>query len=295
MKVKALLKYLFAGLCIIAAAGCGKDGPTPPAPVQEPSECIAPPFLKEGDLVAIMSPSYSITTSELNSCINTLKSWGLNTVLTPHSLEQYPTTKSYFAGDEEHRAEDLKWALENEEVKAIVTAKGGYGAMQFLDRIPLSEYRTHPKWILGFSDVTNLLCASAVAGVMSIHGPTAQRFATSTAITLERVKDIFFGNLPEYKTSYNINNVEGSAEGMLVGGNLYTLRSLFGTDYDISNLKNTILFIEETDESISRIDEMFNTLMKQNKMDNIKGIICGYFINSQADVPFGSAQQLISS
>lgn len=294
MKANTLLKLLFLSICISAASGCGKDGPEPPAPEQKDSKCIAPAFLKEGDLVAIISPSYSISKSELSSCISTLESWGLKTVLSPHALDTYPNTKSLFAGTEEDRAADLKWALENDEVKAIVTAKGGYGAMQFLDRIPLSEYSAHPKWIMGFSDVTNLLCASAVAGVMCIHGPTAQRFATSTAVTLDRVKDIFFGNLPEYKSPYNINNIEGKAEGMLVGGNLYTLRSLFGTDYDICNLKNTILFIEETDESISRVDEMFNSLMKQHKLDNIKGIICGYFINSQADIPFNSSQQVIA-
>ncbi|MBO4263326.1 MAG: LD-carboxypeptidase [Bacteroidales bacterium] len=276
-------------LLALSSSACQQEKPAPekPAPVQ--ASCVAPPFLQEGDKIAIITPSYSINNSYIQTCCRYLQSWGYQTVYAPHVGETYPATKSYLAGSPEHRAEDLRWALENDDIKAIVSANGGYGAIQILDLVPLSLYREHPKWMLGFSDFTNLLSASAVAGVMSIHGPTAYRFSTyftGKTETEVMLRNMLRGDLPTYHLTPNINNIPGDAEGMLVGGNLYTLCALCGTPYDVMDLNGTILFLEETDESMARIDEMFQTLMKQRRLEGVRGIIFGDFVYYDSDLEF---------
>ncbi|MCQ2146649.1 MAG: LD-carboxypeptidase [Bacteroidales bacterium] len=229
-----------------------------------------------------------------------LKEWGLEPVMGKYVLgsvvrDSKGNKLSTYAGTLEQRVEDLRWALEDDSIKAILCSRGGYGAIQLLDQIPLSTYLEHPKWIAGFSDITTLLSASTVAGVMSIHGNNAVAFAEEDGgdIYSQTLRDILFGKIPSYHVEPNKNDVPGHAEGMLVGGNMITMEALFGTEYDFTQYDGIILLIEEVEESYQALDRFLNSLALHGRIPNIKGIIVGNMRHCEKDMPYEDAYELI--
>ena len=128
-------------------------------------EIIMPPFLKAGDTIAVISPSSTPNSLTVAKGCDALRAWGFVPIVGPHALDNYHN----FAGKADERASDLLWALRDSTVKAVMCSRGGDGAVQVIRRIPLSEFRRHPKWVMGFSDATALHSAVVSAGVMSIH------------------------------------------------------------------------------------------------------------------------------
>lgn len=133
-----------------------------------------PPFLQEGDKVALISPAYWIDEIVLQQATEIIKSWGLVPVIGKNTNKQ---DVEAYAGTAKDRAEDLRWALEDDDIKAIICSRGGYGAIHLLNRIPLALYNQHPKWLVGHGDITILLSALNAASIMSIHGPMALQIA----------------------------------------------------------------------------------------------------------------------
>lgn len=133
--------------------------------VEAQQRSVMPTPLKTGDTIAVISPSSVPDSATVAKGCATLRSWGYVPVVGAHALNSYHG----FAGTADERAADLLWALREPSVKAIICSRGGDGAVQVLQRIPLKEFRDHPKWIMGFSDVTALHSAEVAAGVMSIH------------------------------------------------------------------------------------------------------------------------------
>ena len=160
-------------------------------------------------------------------------------------------------------------------------SRGGDGAVQVLRRIPLSEFRRHPKWIMGFSDATALHSAEVSAGVMSIHstmcdGISAQGKRDSVNAILHR---LLLGALPRYQVPAHPLNQQGEAEGILVGGNFSVFCGLAGSDYDFLNRadEGLILFMEDTGESMTKVDRMLHQLEIRGILSKLKGIIVGHF------------------
>ena len=160
-------------------------------------------------------------------------------------------------------------------------SRGGDGAVQVLRRISLSEFRRHPKWIMGFSDATALHSAAVSAGVMSIHstmcdGISAQGRRDSVNAVLRR---LLSGELPRYQVPAHPLNQQGEAEGILVGGNLSVFCGLAGSDYDFLNRADDglILFMEDTGESMTKVDRMLHQLEIRGILSKLKGIIVGHF------------------
>ena len=236
-----------------------------------------PTPLKTGDTIAVISPSSVPDSATVAKGCATLRSWGYVPVVGAHALSSYHG----FAGTADERATDLLWALRNPSIKAIICSRGGDGAVQVLQRIPLKEFRNHPKWIMGFSDVTALHSAEVAAGVMSIHSSMCD----GIAMREERdsvnmiLRKLLQGELPTYQAPAHPLNQQGEATGILVGGNFSVFCGLAGSEYDFLNRadEGLILFIEDTDESMTKVDRMLHQLEIRGVLSKLNGIIVGHF------------------
>lgn len=232
-------------------------------------------FLHEGDTIAIISPSSATDTATINGGIRTLEKWGYHCVIGPNALNDYHG----FAGTIDERLSDLLWALRNPSVKAIMCSRGGDGAAHLLARLSLDTLRQYPKPIIGFSDITALLCAEARAGVKGIHGSMCWALKTyegndTISQTLRRMLQ---GELPTYRVAPHPLNIKGRAEGIVVGGNLSVYNDLAGSDFDPLLLDDIILFMEDTGEGMSKVDRMLHNLEIRGLLPHLRGIIVGQF------------------
>ena len=251
---------------------------------------VQPPYLKEGDKVALVSPAYWVPQEAILQAAETILSWGLQPVLGPHTNN---LNVNAYAGTADERAEDLIWALKDDTIKAIVCSRGGYGTLHLLNRIPVEYYQQHPKWIIGHGDISVLLYAVASAGVVCLHGPMAFQIAGSQEPATSLTRQILFGTLPQYKIPTNQYNKLGHAEGILVGGNLCSYCSVAGTKYQLPPDQDIILFLEEVEESLHGIDRLFYMLTLQQNFDRVKGIILGTFNSIKYDLQYGSVEQML--
>ncbi len=232
-------------------------------------------FLHEGDTIAIISPSSATDTATINGGIRTLEKWGYHCVIGPNALNDYHG----FAGTIDERLSDLLWALRNPSVKAIMCSRGGDGAAHLLARLSLDTLRQYPKPIIGFSDITALLCAEARAGVKGIHGSMCWALKTyegndTISQTLRRMLQ---GELPTYRVAPHPLNIKGRAEGIVVGGNLSVYNDLAGSDFDPLLMDGIILFMEDTGEGMSKVDRMLHNIEVRGLLSHIRGIIVGQF------------------
>ena len=232
-------------------------------------------FLHEGDTIAIISPSSATDTATINGGIRTLEKWGYHCVIGPNALNDYHG----FAGTIDERLSDLLWALRNPSVKAIMCSRGGDGAAHLLARLSLDTLRQYPKPIIGFSDITALLCAEARAGVKGIHGSMCWALKTyegndTISQTLRRMLQ---GELPTYRVAPHPQNIKGRAEGIVVGGNLSVYNDLAGSEFDPLLLDGIILFMEDTGEGMSKVDRMLHNIEVRGLLSHIRGIIVGQF------------------
>ena len=263
---KQLTRLLFSAL-LTAASLC----------VEAQQTSVMPTPLKTGDTIAVISPSSVPDSVTVAKGCAMLRSWGYVPVVGAHALSSYHG----FAGTADERATDLLWALRNPSIKAIICSRGGDGAVQVLQRIPLKEFRNHPKWIMGFSDVTALHSAEVAAGVMSIHSSMCDGIAMrgerdSVNMILRKLLQ---GELPTYQAPAHPLNQQGEATGILVGGNFSVFCGLAGSEYDFLNRadEGLILFIEDTDESMTKVDRMLHQLEIRGVLSKLNGIIVGHF------------------
>ena len=245
--------------------------------VEAQQRSVMPTPLKTGDTIAVISPSSVPDSATVAKGCATLRSWGYVPVVGAHALSSYHG----FAGTADERTADLLWALRNPSIKAIICSRGGDGAVQVLQRIPLNEFRNHPKWIMGFSDVTALHSAEVAAGVMSVHCSMCDGIAMrgerdSVNMILRKLLQ---GELPTYQAPAHPLNQQGEATGILVGGNFSVFCGLAGSEYDFLNRadEGLILFIEDTDESMTKVDRMLHQLEIRGVLSKLNGIIVGHF------------------
>lgn len=238
---------------------------------------VMPPALKMGDRIAIVSPSSSPEAKTVEEGCQMLRQWGYEPVVAPHAQAEYHG----FGGTIAQRTADLQWALADSTIKAIMCSRGGDGAVQLLPHLGLEAFRRNPKWLIGFSDITALHSASVQAGVMSIHGSmlhaiSAQGGTDTVSVTLRRMLE---GQLPTYHVDPHPFDQPGTAEGVLVGGNFSVLCGLAGSPYDCLNRadEGLILFIEDTDEAMTKVDRMLHLLEVRGVLKKLKGILVGHF------------------
>lgn len=234
---------------------------------------IRPDYLKAGDTVGIFAISGIVTKSNMSTGIQKLKDWGLNVI----EADNLYNTDGRYAGTQSERIEGFQKLINNKSIKALLAARGGYGAVQVIPFIDFSPLESNPKWLVGFSDVTATHIVLNNRGLETIHGPMVNNFAHEESV--ESLRKALFGELHNHVFETNSDCVEGTATGRLVGGNLTLIYSFGGTMYDL-NVKDAILLIEDTGEANYNIDRMLNNLKLSGKLDETKGVIVGNFTNT---------------
>ena len=239
-----------------------------------------PPYLKPGDIIGITCPAGFIIEKDIQSAISKLKEWGFH-VKVGTTVGKKDFT---FGGTDEERRIDFQQMIEDNSVKAILCARGGYGSIRIIDALELKKMSKRPKWIIGFSDITVMHSdLNRNLRVASIHSKMCNSFpddwskAEQTQIdSIESIRKCLVGEKMNYVFTPNPNNKTGLATGELIGGNLKTLESMSGTKTDIST-KGKILFVEDTEEYLYSIDRMFWNLKRTGKLSHLAGLIIGGF------------------
>jgi muramoyltetrapeptide carboxypeptidase len=246
-----------------------------------------PPFLKKGDTIAITCPAGFMAKEKVANCIKILKKEGYK-VLVGKTVGSKST--NYFSGTDPERLKEMQTYLDDKNVKAILCGRGGYGTGRIIDKLNFTTFAKHPKWIIGFSDIT-LLHSHIFTNykIATLHAPMAAAFANAAhnpANVVSLLKALR-GEKNDYTTKPNKLNRIGEAKGKLVGGNIALLANAVGTPSDI-NTKNCILFIEDIGEQLYAIDRMLYQLKRSGKLKNLAALIVGDFSDMQdTDRPFG--------
>ncbi len=207
----------------------------------------------------------------------------------PHLGANAAARHGYLAGNDAQRLADLNAALTDPTIDAVWCLRGGYGLTRILDGVAAAAWARHPKPVIGFSDITALLLALwQTTGVVTFHGPTArQSLGPFTRRHFERVlltakpagrldplrqpADLLIPRSPRIVAIRG-----GRAEGPLVGGNLSLLQCLVGTRW-FPDLDGALLFLEEVNEDLYRVDRMLSHLRLAGHLDRLAGVIIGQF------------------
>ncbi|MGB5941605.1 MAG: LD-carboxypeptidase [Leeuwenhoekiella sp.] len=248
-----------------------------------------PPLLVQGDTVGILSTARSVEKKQLYDASKFLENLGL-TVRLGSTIGLF---EHQMAGTDAQRAEDFQAMLDDPEIKAIWCAKGGYGTVRIIDQLDFSKFLQNPKWIIGYSDVTVMHNHVHNLGIATLHAQMAVGFEKVSASAKESLKKALFGeSLNHTIPTCNLNRL-GTAEGILVGGNLSILYSLCGSASAL-NTAGKILFIEDLDEYLYHIDRMMMNLKRNGMLQNLAGLIVGGMtqMNDNA-VPFGKTTEEI--
>ena len=252
-----------------------------------------PPYLKKDDTIGILCPSGFMPHEKAQTAINILQEWGYK-IKTGSTLgSQF----NYFSGTDEQRLNDLQQMMDDESIKAIFCARGGYGLGRIIDKLSFKKFKKNLKWIIGFSDVTILhFHLYANYKIASLHAPMAAAFNDDgyKNIYVQSLQRALSGLKGNYQCAQHPFNKNGSITGRLIGGNLSLVTHLTGTSSDI-NTKNKILFIEDTGEYIYNIDRMLYQLKRNGKLEKLAGLVVGGF-NEMKDttIPFGqTAEEVI--
>ena len=257
-------------------------------------KCVAPAYLKPGDKVALISPSYYCSVETAFQAADTLRSWGFVPVIGPNVGKQF---MEHYAGTVEERLADLRWALRDPDIKAIICLRGGYSTLHLVEGLSLKELAASPKWLIGYSDITTLLSMEVCAGVMSIHGVMGSNIANQDSVDVQQsctvLRNLLQGQVPRYELSARKENIPGRASGTLVGGNLATFAPLLGSQVDAIGKNDIILFVEEVDETYHNIDRLFNMLKMSGVLAHCKGIVLGGFTDCKNDVGYESVEAML--
>lgn len=247
---------------------------------------IIPPYLQKGDTIGIVCPAGFMPAEKAKTCIDVLQQWGFKVKVGKTLGNQF----HYFSGTDEERLEDLQQMMDDLDVKAILCGRGGYGLSRMIDHINFKRFIKHPKWIIGFSDIT-VLHAHIIQHykIATLHAPMAAAFndAQYKNKYVQSLKNALLGKPAEYSCKANKLNSEGECEGRLVGGNLALVAHLIGSSSSFST-KNKILFLEDVGEYVYNVDRMMIQLKRSGMFDKLAGCIIGCFTDMKdTTTPFG--------
>ncbi|MBV8255817.1 MAG: LD-carboxypeptidase [Chitinophaga sp.] len=248
-----------------------------------------PPYLKKGDLIGVTCSSSKMELAAAEYAAEVLRSWGFRV----HLGITVGTSFHNFSAPDELRLEELQDMLDDPEIKAIVFGRGGYGMVCILDKLDFKKFRKHPKWLCGYSDVTTLHShIQERYGIPTIHSMMC------SGITADTVEDPYVHSLEQVlkgkKYSYNTPshelNREGSASGILVGGNLSILANVSGTPSQV-NTKGKILLLEDIGEYRYNVDRLMYNLKRAGWLDKLAGLVVGSFTEGKENsTPFGQTE-----
>jgi muramoyltetrapeptide carboxypeptidase len=239
-----------------------------------PTRRLKPLALRPGDTVGIVAPASNVKRGELEAGCDALRRAGYQ----PFYFDSIFDQDLYFAGSVDRRLRELEEMFSRDEIRAIIGARGGYGANYLLAGFDLEKVRAHPKIFVSYSDQTALLTYFLKAtGLITFHGPmVAKDWAHEDGVDLASWQSAVSGSVPwELSADCGMTAlVEGSAEGTLYGGCLSILVASLGTPYEIETA-GTILFMEDLGEKPYQIDRMLMQLKLAGKFNDVRGIVFG--------------------
>jgi muramoyltetrapeptide carboxypeptidase len=242
-----------------------------------------PLSLQNGQKVTILAPAGKIDREAVMPALRRLQEWGLLVQTGEYLFAQ----THQFAGTDYQRLSDLQQALDDPGTSAILCARGGYGTTRIVDRLDFTAFLRHPKWLVGYSDITTLHQKLHGLGVQSLHATMPLLFDRDTPPSVESLRHLLFGGEINYTVTPQPLNRAGEGNGILTGGNLALLASNIGTASDVDTA-GKVLFLEDIDEYLYSLDRMMVQLKRSGKLAKLAGLVVGHFTNSKDnEVPFG--------
>jgi len=244
-----------------------------------------PAYLDRGDTIGVVCPAGYMAMERVQQCLQILQAWGFKVKV---GKTVGGNSTNYFSGTDKERLTDFQEMLDDDEVKAVLCARGGYGIGRIIEQIKFKKFAKQPKWIIGFSDVT-VLHAHIYSNykIATLHAPMAGAFNEGENEFVLSLRSALTGTSAKYEVKPHEFNKIGMASGELVGGNLALLTHICGTSSDIKT-KNRILFLEDVGEYLYNVDRMLYQLKRNGKFDKLSGVIIGGFTeNKDTDRPFG--------
>jgi muramoyltetrapeptide carboxypeptidase len=239
---------------------------------------VKPPALRRGDTVGIVAPASNVKRAELEAGCESLRRAGYRPFYFDSILDQ----DLYFAGSVQRRARELEEMFVRDNVRAIVCARGGYGANYLLRELNLEKIQAHPKIFVGYSDITTLLTYfTDTAGFVTFHGPMAAKdWAHENGVDVPSWQAAVSGT-----TAWDVplgaavsGLVEGEAEGILSGGCLSILVASLGTPFEVKTA-GTILFLEDLAAKPYQIDRMLMQLKLAGHLNAVRGLVFGEMLD----------------
>lgn len=262
---------------------------------QEQMKLVTPPYLQKGDTIAMVAPAGILKNRKavMDKAKKLAESWGLKVVYGKNMFKQ----NNHFAGTDDERCQDFQDALDNPNIKAIWAARGGYGSVRILDKLDFTKFKQHPKWIIGYSDITafhNHINNLRFETLHAMMGSSMQDKPEDIPHTIETFRRAIFGEELSYTIPSSKHNRIGKVSGELVGGNIAILASMLGSSSQIST-DGKILFIEEIGEYKYAIDRMLQSLKRAGYFTKVKAVIVGNMTKVKKNsTPWGhSIQHLI--
>jgi muramoyltetrapeptide carboxypeptidase len=235
---------------------------------------LKPPRLRQGDPIGVLAPAGPVEHDELRPGIEALESLGFPVVLSSHAFSR----TGYLAGGDELRLRDLHAMFEDERIKAILCARGGYGVLRLFENMDFELVRKHPKILVGYSDITALLLAVyRKSRLVTVHGPVLRDMGKNRGRNLASLMNLLTSREPfALQCREGRAVIPGSAEGRLIGGNLSLITHLLGTPF-MPSPEGSLLFVEEKGEALYRIDRMLTHLRLSGFLARCEGVMIGSF------------------
>jgi muramoyltetrapeptide carboxypeptidase len=252
---------------------------------------IKPGRLIQGDTVRIVAPARKISKAQVEEAIAIITKWGLNVQV---GKNLFSDSHSYLSGTDTERLSDLQAAIDDPAVKAIISARGGYGSSRIIDSLDLRPLEKQAKWVVGFSDITALHLKLFGKGLMSIHATMPVLFSNpESATSVESLRRVLTEDHTTVVWEGSEFNKHGKASGRLIGGNLSLIIDSLATLAE-PDMTGCILVIEEIDEYVYRLDRMMNHLRRAGKLAQVSGLIVGHMTDiKESELPFNESVESI--
>jgi muramoyltetrapeptide carboxypeptidase len=248
---------------------------------------LVPPALCPGDLIDVVAPSSPFD--------RTLAWRGLGWLRQRYRVRfdrgMFDIT-GYLAGHDDRRAAELDRAMRATDSKAIVAVRGGYGLHRIAPRMDWNAFRAHPKWLVGFSDITVLHVEASAAGVASMHAPMVAALGRCHEPTRSRWVDALEHPLRLRRWSNLAALRAGEASGTSFGGNLTVMHACAAAGR-LRIPAGAILFVEDVGERPYRVDRMLTTLVVGGHFDGVRGIVLGEFTDCYPGADRVTAQDVL--